>query len=140
MPTGTNTIVFMNRRAFHFFFFKPKAAFVFPLSPVGSEMCIRGRVYIVVPLVPTSKPYSCLLYTLDPADEKRVVNRGGARVFKKKQDVQNVLTITYGSLFISILPTNAEPHLYISTVGAAHIDYLGLTATCHLYTSEHHAE
>ena len=86
-----------------FFFFKQKTAYEMLRSLVGSEMCIRDRVWTnlnlgeVVPDVmspmtrsmiePMFTPLfgSCLLYTSDAADDLLCVDLGGRRIIKKKK-------------------------------------------------------
>ena len=63
----------------YFFFFKQKTAYEITTRLVGSEMCIRDRIY--------AREHSkyCLLYTSDAADEGLGVDLGGRRIIKKKK-------------------------------------------------------
>ena len=100
---------------FFFFFFKQKTAYEIYYGLVGSEMFIRDRLLLVLPLPRLTAPVSkiiaalplsfilakmccaCLLYTSDAADERSSVDLGGRRIIKKKQRI----TITSG-LFTDI--------------------------------------
>src|SRR5428012_25706 len=81
-----------------FFFFKQKTAYEIMPSLVGSEMCIRDRLWssTVMPSRPSCKRCVmsiCLLYTSDAADDLHCVDLGGRRIIKKtktrKHDVQH---------------------------------------------------
>ena len=85
------------------FFFKQKTAYEMLRSLVGSEMCIRDRVYFLAIEMTRRRLASvisrlarralaspvdicfCLLYTSDAADDLLCVDLGGRRIIKKKK-------------------------------------------------------
>ena len=112
---GTLCVFFV----FFFFFFKQKTAYEIMPSLVGSEMCIRDRVWViykysnycllcicstkismlfgVYPVISGRgfKLYvSCLLYTSDAADDLLCVDLGGRRIIKKKKKCNKSILYT----------------------------------------------
>ena len=87
-----------------FFFFKQKTAYEMLRSLVGSEMCIRDRIYLwrqynsqlrnlqssitgfKVKMSRFVDLTTCLLYTSDAADDLLCVDLGGRRIIKKKKE------------------------------------------------------
>src|SRR5428012_25214 len=73
-----------------FFVFKQKTAYEIMPSLVGSEMCIRDRVWGWSQRRSswprgTAGFSRCLLYTSDAADDLLCVDLGGRRIIKKKK-------------------------------------------------------
>ncbi|GAB5758902.1 hypothetical protein JMUB7519_28120 [Staphylococcus aureus] len=67
-------------------FFKQKTAYEMQRSLVGSEMCIRDRVWATLVSNRTLTVHhgrNCLLYTSDAADDGESVDLGGRRIIKK---------------------------------------------------------
>ena len=86
------------------FIFKQKTAYDIEYGLVGSEMCIRDRLWrgerdrdqlpcagreswqAHFPAQPDDpQPCGCLLYTSDAADERSSVDLGGRRIIKKQK-------------------------------------------------------
>ena len=94
-----NELVCVRRRRHGCFFFKQKTAYEMLRSLVGSEMCIRdstGETQQITPQLvreavrevydePSTgfswrRPWCCLLYTSDAADDLLCVDLGGRRI------------------------------------------------------------
>ena len=95
-----------------FFFFKQKTAYEMLRSLVGSEMCIRDRHRVGLPVAVGKKGFRldedafpvlliqyefsrifCLLYTSDAADDLLCVDLGGRRYIQKKMKQSSIYNL-----------------------------------------------